>query len=322
MTLDYDDTILQPAGGLVGICRWTPRFLAIGTGTSQLTPGVVLYDSTGAEIPAEIEIQGGSVTVVNAPTPSDTNTPTPTETLTPTPTSLPPGTISIRASIDGRSRLIIQGNAIGWQHFDAAAPGREGVAPSGSNPILPTYVNGAEWYPDWPDVPDPENRDCGGCLSSILSPDPPLPPMANFVGMEETGYGCRGTCEVVEAPTAGNDFKLVVEFNDDPQPGSSWYENQCRDGADRHLLTHAYRYADANSNIHADRDAYANSNISAHGWPSRHRYHQNRLGWAHSLRRRCEPHHEPHLRGEQWQRQRLRHRRRQQHGSRHRSSRD
>ena len=48
--------------------------------------------------------------------------------------------------------------------------------------------------------------------------------MANFVGIEEAGYGCRDTCEVVEAPTAGNDFKLVVEFNDDPLPGSSWYE--------------------------------------------------------------------------------------------------
>jgi hypothetical protein len=141
-------------------------------------------------------------------------------------TPAPLGTINIniRADIDGRSRLIIQGNGIHWQHYTKAAPGRENVPPVGSDPILPTYVNDAAWYPVWPDSPNPENRDCGGCVSSTYNPDPPLPPMANFVRIEQVGYGCRGTCEVIEAPTSANGFKLVVEFNDDDPYGSAWYE--------------------------------------------------------------------------------------------------
>jgi hypothetical protein len=132
--------------------------------------------------------------------------------------SPPPARINIRADIDGRSRLIIQDNTVQWQHFDWDAPGRE----NGTN--FPTYINGDPWFPDWPDIPNPENQDCDGCLSSILTPYPPLPSMENFIGIEEVGDGCRHNCEVVELPTSSNGYKLVIEFDDNPVGGSTWYE--------------------------------------------------------------------------------------------------
>ena len=66
--------------------------------------------------------------------------------------------LNIRAYIDGRSQLILQGNTVHWHHIDFVAPGRWGADE-------PTYLNGLGWHPIWPDVPNPENGGCG-CDSS------------------------------------------------------------------------------------------------------------------------------------------------------------
>lgn len=130
--------------------------------------------------------------------------------------------INLRVHIDGRSQLTIQGNTVQWQHFDFTAPGRH------EGGKRPTYVDCSPWYPVWPDIPDYENIDCGGCTSSVLVSTPPLPDISAFTGLEETNFGCREDCTVVEAPTAGNGFKLVLEFEDITSGGSCWYEINVR----------------------------------------------------------------------------------------------
>lgn len=135
------------------------------------------------------------------------------------PPCLPSGNgVNVRADIDGRSRLILQGNSVQWQHFDNAAPGRQ------SGDTLPTCIDGETWHPTWPDTPTSENRDCGGCLSSLFNPSPALPSLQNFSGIQQIGDGCRSSCQVVETPTSGNGYKLVIEFNDNAIGDSAWYE--------------------------------------------------------------------------------------------------
>jgi hypothetical protein len=168
-------------------------------------------------------------TLTPTATPSATSTPTSTatsvpDTPTPTPTLLPgcspaPGIIKIRAHIDGRSDLIIQGNNVWWQHFDWDAPGRH------DGEILPTYVNCAPWYPIWPDTPNSDNHNCAGCYSSVLNPAPPLPSLETFTGIEEVGDACRSSCTALEPwPDEDNNYYLVIEFNDNPIGAAAWYE--------------------------------------------------------------------------------------------------
>jgi hypothetical protein len=129
--------------------------------------------------------------------------------------------LNVQTLIDGRSRLNIQGSNVWWYHLEAAAPGRH----SGAND--PTVLNGHNWYPTWPDVPDPENRDCG-CYSSTyhnLSPALASADIPIEVTVISPGPGERpdGTLvSVIEQPSASNDYTAVVEF-DDPSGGSWWY---------------------------------------------------------------------------------------------------
>ena len=54
------------------------------------------------------------------------------------------GTVVVRAFIDGRDMLSIEGDRFTWTHLDSqtAAVGRW-------NGNRPTIVNGISWYPDW-----------------------------------------------------------------------------------------------------------------------------------------------------------------------------
>jgi len=138
--------------------------------------------------------------------------------------------INIRADIDGRSWLIVQGNTVQWHHFDWAAPGRE-------SPVdLPTVVNCADWYPVWPDEPNRRNDFCD-CYSSILTPDPPLPSLAAYIGIQRVS--CRHRCDVVQAPNAANGYALVIEFNDNPEEGSTEYEVNILIGTASTVLTNS-----------------------------------------------------------------------------------
>lgn len=143
--------------------------------------------------------------------------------------SPPEITIEIRADIDGRSQLILRGNTAQWHHFDFAAPGRQLFT------NFPTTINGVDWFPVWPDVPNAENRFCN-CFSDVFTGVvPPLPAQPIEVGLQilsvvrhDAPGEPAGTVAIVQFPTPENNFTIIVEFDDNPQFGSAFYHVRLR----------------------------------------------------------------------------------------------
>jgi hypothetical protein len=126
--------------------------------------------------------------------------------------------IKVGAHVDGRDQLIIQGNTYQWHHFDYAAVGRS----YGSN--TPTVLEVPEgrglWTPNWPEPVPAEIRH--EAYSSALSGfGHPLPSSATRWHVEK--FAGLGSVHVVAQPSAANQYKLVVEFNDNPIGGPSFY---------------------------------------------------------------------------------------------------
>ena len=118
------------------------------------------------------------------------------------------GTIRVEAPIDGKSQLILRENTAQWFHIFDAAPGRL----FGSNE--PTVINGVEWFPVWPDVPDSDNRDCN-CLSDVFTGvDPALPQTDMTVDLRFIAGRSTDRVSIVQLPIASNDFTLIIEFDD------------------------------------------------------------------------------------------------------------
>ena len=131
-----------------------------------------------------------------------------------------PQALHIQAWIDGRSRLVLDADTATWEHLDFAAPGR--LDCNTGEPMQPTLIDGLVWYPDWPDVPDCENRDCA-CGSSQLAGLPqPVPELEVFP--ELVLIQARGAVTLVEQPVASNGYRIVVEFDDNSWGGADWYE--------------------------------------------------------------------------------------------------
>jgi hypothetical protein len=134
--------------------------------------------------------------------------------------------LNIRSEIDGRSSMVVGTYYAWYEHHDYAAPGLHayfGQGEAASQPARPTYVQGSEWYPTWPE--DGENRDCG-CESSVFESQAPhgvLVPYADAEISLEVLEG-RGEVHIVEYPTADNNYELTLEWDDNPQGGPAWYE--------------------------------------------------------------------------------------------------
>ena len=122
--------------------------------------------------------------------------------------------LMVSAYIDGRSRLILQGDTVHWHHLDFAAPGRLDFVNE------PTFLNGEAWFPTWPDVPNAENRDCN-CDSSTFKGPPPL--AAKPQAVELSVVQARNTVSIVQHPDQSNNHTLIVEFDDNPPGGADWY---------------------------------------------------------------------------------------------------
>jgi hypothetical protein len=122
--------------------------------------------------------------------------------------------ITVEAFIDGRSRLVFRKKTAYWHHLDFAAPGRWGAD-------LPTVINGVEWFPVWPDVPDAENRFCD-CASDVFKGVEPGVHRAAAPVELRIRQG-RGAVTVLEQPSKENDDTLVVEFDDNPFEGATTY---------------------------------------------------------------------------------------------------
>lgn len=121
--------------------------------------------------------------------------------------------LSIRNEIDGRSRMVI-GTYYAWYHHDDyAAPGRHfyfGEGDPSSRSERATWLQGEEWYPEWPE--DGENRWCD-CESSVYESAPPhevLVPYADAEITMEVIEG-RGEVTILDYPSADNGYELTIE---------------------------------------------------------------------------------------------------------------
>ena len=132
-----------------------------------------------------------------------------------------PDTLTVRAFVDGRSRLVVRGDSVYWHHLDFHAPGRWLDPDTQRAHDEPTYLNGAVWYPIWPDQPDQQNLDCN-CNSSATSGFPWLAQQSQTatLSIEQA----RGPVTIIQQPEAGNDYTLIVEFDDNVPGGADWYE--------------------------------------------------------------------------------------------------
>jgi hypothetical protein len=127
----------------------------------------------------------------------------------------PQFSLNIRAYIDGYSQLIIQGNNVYWHHIGAVAPGRLDFVNE------PTYLNGTAWYPTWPDKPDEENKECNCSSSTFSDLIPPLPENQSFVlNVNQARYSAH----ISQQPNAGNEYTLIIDFDDWPPDGAAWYD--------------------------------------------------------------------------------------------------
>jgi serine/threonine protein kinase len=116
-------------------------------------------------------------------------------------------TITIKAFIDGRDIIKVQGNRVWWEHEVGAFPGD----PKGGN--KPTFVNGIAWRPQW----DGSNSIPFEALAPVFRPKSPVQVTLNKLSG-------RGDAAISELPNPANTNTLSVYFNDDEGPGADWYE--------------------------------------------------------------------------------------------------
>ncbi len=133
-------------------------------------------------------------------------------------------TVTVRAYIDGRSRLSLKGNSASWENLEFAAPGKMG----GHND--PTTINGVRWVPTWEDSDvSPEVRLEKSKSDVFNGVEPALAAVPMVVTLEK--IRCRENASVVQQPTAENDFTTIVEFDDSRTGGADWYEVKLTFGA-------------------------------------------------------------------------------------------
>jgi len=115
-------------------------------------------------------------------------------------------TITIRAFIDDKDNLKIQGNKVWWEHELGTFPGD----PKSGN--QPTFINGDAWRPEW----DGSNSIPFETLAPAFRPKAP-----NQVTL--TKLSGRGDAVISELPSPANTNTLSVHFNDE-EGGADWYE--------------------------------------------------------------------------------------------------
>ena len=115
-------------------------------------------------------------------------------------------TTTIKARIDGKDFLKIQGKRVWWEHELGGLPGD----PKGAN--QPTAINGIAWRPQW----DGSNSIPFETLAPVFRPKHPEQ-------VTLTRLGGRGEAMISELPTPANDNTLSVYFNDE-EGGADWYE--------------------------------------------------------------------------------------------------
>jgi len=116
---------------------------------------------------------------------------------------------TIKAYIDGQSQIILQGNTAQWYHILHDAPGR-----NGGNDYA-TFINGTGWFP-WP---NPGTYNSCECYSNVYNAvSPPIPSSSTKFCLKV--IFARESVEIKEQPTAQNNYRLIIEFNDDRTVGA------------------------------------------------------------------------------------------------------
>jgi hypothetical protein len=126
--------------------------------------------------------------------------------------------IKIGAHVDGRDQLVVQGNTLRWHHFDYAAVGR--AYGNNAPTVFEVPDNRGLWTPTWPEPVPAEIR--YEAYSSTLNGFGLTLPQAPAHWTVEKFAGL-GEVHVVEQPSATNNHRLVVEFNDNGIGGPSFY---------------------------------------------------------------------------------------------------
>ena len=121
--------------------------------------------------------------------------------------------LTVRALIDGRSQLVVNGNDVFWHHFDFAAPGRH----EGANE--PTLINSETWFPEWPDFPTQENR--VESYSSVFDDLSPALPQIDIFG-NDVLYGGAGNDIISTA--GGHDIAYGGEGDDSIRASNLSYD--------------------------------------------------------------------------------------------------
>lgn len=117
--------------------------------------------------------------------------------------------LTVRAEIDGRSELRLQGRLIWWHHYEFEAPGMWGDD-------RPTFLNGAAWWPMWP-LDELAFCDCSSTRESLLA----SPIKSDGSAINVSNVQGRGLVQIVEQPNAANDYTARIEFSD-PLPDRAW----------------------------------------------------------------------------------------------------
>jgi hypothetical protein len=134
--------------------------------------------------------------------------------------------LEIQAFIGGRDRLLIRSNTLQWLHYEKAAVGRW----QGNNePTIisttlgaQTVMSNAAWVPTWPEPPPAEIRYPAN--SSVFTALTPILPAAENQPITLIPITAPALVNIVEYPSASNNFALLVEFNDTYLLGAAfWY---------------------------------------------------------------------------------------------------
>ncbi len=132
-------------------------------------------------------------------------------------------TYTFGAFIDGISELHIKGNTVQWNHLMWDVPGKGEEDLTGTVHDDPTQLTSADmgtvdWYPAW-SLPfnEPQWSDV---FTGLIWP---LAAQDQSVGMS-IGQAGSGSVYISQQPSAGNDYTLVITFDDEAPPGAAWYE--------------------------------------------------------------------------------------------------
>jgi hypothetical protein len=138
------------------------------------------------------------------------------------------GTITyrVKAFIDSRDDLVIQGGSLKWHHLDGAAPGlwngHNDPTTLWSTLNGTTVMDGVAWTPVWPNPYPDENRfETDSSVFTSLAPA--LPGIAMTAVISATDGPMPVT--ITQAPTAANEYTLIVHFQDDVSD-AHWYDVQ------------------------------------------------------------------------------------------------